>query len=121
MNHYVLPYGRREAHDTRYGEEALPRLLEQLCRRGAVRHRLRAKLYGGARTLGCNGDIGEMNIELAHRFMQDNDIPVADVDLGGRSARWIKFHPATEKSVIRTTPGLASGIRSDAGRAVPAA
>ena len=52
MNHYLLPHARAsDGRNTRYGDDALPRLLEQLCRAGALQHRLRAKLYGGARTL----------------------------------------------------------------------
>jgi chemotaxis protein CheD len=104
MNHYLLPHTRRpDGRNARYGDEAMPRLLEQLCRAGAVRHRLRAKLYGGARTLSCDADIGEMNITLALEFLSEHDIPVVDTDLGGRTARVIKFHPATGRSFIRTT------------------
>lgn len=104
MNHYLLPYNKTdETQNARYGDEALPRLLEQLYLGGAAWHRLRAKLYGGARTLACDADIGEMNIALAQKFLNDNNIPLADTDLGGRAARWIKFHPATGRSFIRTT------------------
>ena len=84
-------------------DEALPRLLEALCREGAAPHRLKAKLYGGASTLACDADIGAMNIALAHQFLQHNNIPIADADLGGRAARWIKFHPVTGRSFIRVT------------------
>jgi len=101
MNHYLLPYGRDELANARYGDEALPLLLEQVCRAGGVRHRLEAKLYGGARTLVCDTDIGQMNIALAHRFFEFNRIAIVDTDLGGRSARWIKFHPASGHSIIR--------------------
>lgn len=115
MNHYLLPHNRKhEAESARYGDEALPRLLEKLYRRGALHHRLRAKLYGGARTLACDADIGEMNIALAHRFLRGHDIPIADTDLGGRAARWIKFHPATGRSFIRSTSSQA--LRSLARR-----
>ena len=102
MNHYLLPYDKKQTgHNARYGNEALPRLLEQLYRSGAAPHRLRAKLYGGARMLACDADIGEMNIAFARQFMNDNNIPLADTDLGGQAARWIKFYPATGRSFIR--------------------
>lgn len=104
MNHYLLPRNKKhEAENARYGDEALPRLLQQLYRRGAAPHRLRAKLYGGARTLACDADIGEMNIALARQFMLENNIEITDTDVGGRTARWIKFFPTTGRTLIRTT------------------
>jgi chemotaxis protein CheD len=116
MNHYLLPYYKKQdQRSARYGEEALPRLLELLYRHGAQPHRLKAKLYGGASTLACEADIGAMNIELAHRFLQHHNLPLVDTDLGGRAARWIKFHPATGKSFIRVTSNDA--LRS-IGRAI---
>jgi len=115
MNHYLLPYNKKDEQNMRYGDEALPRLLEQLYGKGAAPHRLKAKLYGGASTLACDADIGEMNIALAHQFLLHNNIPLADADLGGRAARWIKFHPTTGRSFIRVTSRQA--IRA-LGRAV---
>lgn len=104
MNHYLLPFNKkREGQNARYGDDALPRLLEELYRKGAAPYRLKAKIYGGASTLACDADIGEMNTALARQFMDDNNIPLADTDLGGRAARWIKFHPATGRSFIRVT------------------
>lgn len=104
MNHYLLPYNKKQDRQSmRYGDEALPRLLEQLCRRGAAPHRLKAKIYGGASTLACDADIGGMNIALAHQFLQHNSIPIADTDLGGRAARWIKFFPTTGRTLIRVS------------------
>jgi chemotaxis protein CheD len=105
MNHYLLPHNKGNGQNARYGDEALPKLLEQLYLGGAVQHRLRAKLYGGARTLTCDADIGQMNIALAHQFLRENNIPIADTDIGGRAARCIKFHPATGRSLIRITAG----------------
>jgi len=101
MNHYLLPFGREDAQSTRYGEAALPALLDRVCRAGASRHRLRAKLYGGAHTLVRDTDIGQMNAALAGQFFEISRIAVTDTDLGGRSARWIKFHPASGNSIIR--------------------
>jgi chemotaxis protein CheD len=115
MNHYLLPYNKKDEQNTRYGDEALPHLLEQLYRKGAAPHRLKAKIYGGASTLACDADIGKMNIALAHQFLQHNNIPIADTDLGGRAARWVKFFPTTGRTLIRVTSNDA--LRS-LGRAV---
>src|SRR5262245_46453979 len=95
MNHYLLPHDRAETGNLRYGDEALPRLVNQRDTGGAGPHRVRAKLYGGARTLDCEADIGGMNIAIAEQFMRENNIEIMDTDLGGRAARWIKFFPTT--------------------------
>jgi chemotaxis protein CheD len=101
MNHFVLPFGREDRLSTRYGESALPALLDQLSRAGASRNRLRAKLYGGAQTLVHDSDIGHINAVLARRFFEINRIAVTDTDLGGHSARSVRFHPASGRSTIR--------------------
>ena len=107
MNHYLLPRSKGDGRSARYGEEALPMLVERLCRSGAVAGRLRAKIYGGAATLVSDTDIGQMNIDMARGFLASQRIEIADTDLGGRTARWIKFHPATGRSYIKVAPDRA--------------
>lgn len=102
MNHYVLPYNNGSMHNTRYGDDALPRLIKQLQFRGADRRRLVAKIFGGARILAGDADIGQMNIDFAERFLQESDIPIVDSDIGGQSARWVDFHPVSGRSFVRT-------------------
>jgi chemotaxis protein CheD len=112
MNHYLLPFSPDETRSTRYGDVALPALLDRVCRAGASRHRLCAKLYGGARTLVHDTDIGDMNAALARQFFDIQRIAVTDTDLGGRTARWIKFRPASGDSMIRIVSNSLS--RADA-------
>jgi chemotaxis protein CheD len=100
MNHYLLPHNRG-GDSMRYGEDASRRLLALLLRAGAVRHRLAAKLYGGARILSGDADIGRMNIDFGCDFLRDNDIPIIEWDLGGEAARWVDFHPVTGRAAVR--------------------
>jgi chemotaxis protein CheD len=103
MNHYILPYNSGQHLNTRYGEDAFPLLLRKLGQRGAVQGRLRAKIFGGARMLPGDADIGGANIEFAEMFLQHNNIPIIDSDVGGYWARWIGFHPTTGAASIRRT------------------
>jgi chemotaxis protein CheD len=102
MNHYVLPHNNGEMPNTRYGDDAMPRLLKLLHMRGAVRERLVAKVYGGARILSADADIGRMNIDFIERFLREAGIPIVDGDVGGRLARWVDFHPRTGRALVRT-------------------
>jgi chemotaxis protein CheD len=79
MNHFILPdqnnmsdAGPRE----RYGKYAMRALLDALYARGAVKGRLRAKLYGGAKMLSGGGNIGLMNAKFAQSFLHDEEISI---------------------------------------------
>lgn len=106
MNHYLLPYnsgphGSRDVLNARYGHDAFILLLRRLVRRGAASERLVAKIYGGAQMLNCEVEIGRTNIDLAESFLQERGIPIIASDVGGRSARWVNFQPASGESNVR--------------------
>lgn len=103
MNHYLLPHNPGEFMNARYGDDASFLLLRQLRCQGAMPKRLVAKVFGGARILASDVDIGQANIDLAEAFLHENRIPVVDSDVGGRSARWIAFQPAGGGSFVRHT------------------
>lgn len=101
MNHFLLPHSHRDGQNARYGDDSMPRLLKQLQHRGALRQRLVARVYGGARILACEKDIGQMNIEFADNFLRENQIPIIACDVGGQTARWVDFHPVTGRAFVR--------------------
>ncbi|MGV3552524.1 chemotaxis protein CheD [Rhizobium sp.] len=101
MNHYLLPHNRKQGQNPRYGDDAMPKLIRQLQTRGAGLNRLVARVYGGARILACEKDIGLMNIEFADRFLREHGIPIIACDVGGQTARWVDFHPASGYAVVR--------------------
>lgn len=110
MNHFLLPYNHKDRHNTRYGDDSLARLLTQLNMRGADRHRLVAKVYGGARVLTGDVDIGRMNIEFADSFLRESNIRIIEFDVGGQTARWVDFHPTTGRAFVRAAGGRARAV-----------
>lgn len=95
MNHFLLPVAPdMRSDDRRYGVQAMELLINGLLQLGAVRHRLEAKLFGGARMTAGMSDIGAKNIEFAQRFLADEGIPVVAESLGGLLARRIHYRPA---------------------------
>jgi chemotaxis protein CheD len=95
MNHFLLPEAPGAgAADRRYGVQAMELLINRLLAMGAGRHRLEAKIFGGARMTAGLADIGARNIAFAHRFLADEQIPIISESVGGDRARKIKYWPA---------------------------
>ncbi len=97
MNHFLLPNAGTgaDAISSRYGINAMEMLINNLLKLGADRHRLRAKLFGGASMSSNLADIGGLNARFAKSFLATEDIPCVAASLGGNSARRITFHPTS--------------------------
>jgi chemotaxis protein CheD len=95
MNHFLLP-GEDTASPlvARHGVHLMELLINGLLNKGAVRHRLEAKLFGGARTMSGLGDYGASNAKFAQEFLRREGIPIVGGSLGGETGRRIQFWPA---------------------------
>lgn len=96
MTHYLLSEGKSDKDlSPRYGNIAIPVLLEKLIRLGCHPGRLVAKVFGGGRVLktltGKNGRIGEQNITLAESTLAGMGIPIVGRDTGGTWGRKLVF------------------------------
>jgi chemotaxis protein CheD len=62
MNHFLLPDGAgADQGALRFGVNAMEILINGLLQRGAQRHRLEAKLFGGASVIAGLSDVGAAN------------------------------------------------------------
>ncbi|MEJ8561285.1 chemotaxis protein CheD [Yoonia sp. GPGPB17] len=96
MNHFLLAgTGGQRGRDLRYGVNAMELLINRLLRAGAERHKLRAKLFGGARMTTHARDIGPSNANFAEEFLKQEGIPCISQSLGGEQARRVQFTPTT--------------------------
>lgn len=87
------------------GVNAMELLINALVREGAVRTRLKAKVFGGARMVRGLSDIGNANGVFARRFLEQEGIPCLSESLGGTSARHIRFYPAEGRVMQKTVAG----------------
>lgn len=96
INHYLLADGTASdlASMQRYGVYAMEILINAMLGVGAGRHRLKARIFGGARMREGFRDIGGANIAFARRFLADEQIPLVGEDVGGTSARRVEFRAA---------------------------
>lgn len=93
MNHFLLPDGEAKG-DIRHASAAMEQLVNSLLKQGAVRARLEAKLFGGARMIAGLPDIGRRNGEAAIAFLRNDGITLRAHSLGGTAARRVRFWPA---------------------------
>lgn len=106
INHYLLPRAPRGENSTRFGDQALPQLLEAVERLGARRKHLVAKVVGGACVLDAFRDktthLGNQNVTMAFETLHEMKLPVMMAETGGSKARHITFHSHTGDLVVRT-------------------
>jgi chemotaxis protein CheD len=117
MNHFLLPedttQGRSSWLDadaglaTRYGSFAMESLINGLLKVGARRERLEVKLVGGGRILNIGFDVGERNIEFAHRWLRLEGYTLLAEDVGQSMPRRVVYFPATGKVRVKHLPPLA--------------
>ena len=94
MNHFVLPHYVERERSPRFGTVAIPQLVDAVVRAGASRTALVAKLFGGASVIGAlrgGRRLGDDNVQLAIRLLEEARIPVLDQDVGGGRGRKVVF------------------------------
>lgn len=87
MNHYMLPNRpANEAEGPRFGDIAVPMLIERMLDLGSALRNLQAKLFGGAYVLrAANPEyaVGRRNIEVALGLLRRHRIPIVASRLSG--------------------------------------
>jgi chemotaxis protein CheD len=94
MNHFLLPMHVERDRSPRFGNVAVPQLVEEVLRAGASRRTLVAKVFGGASVIAAithGRRLGEENAALAVRLLEEARIPVLDRDVGGSRGRKVVF------------------------------
>lgn len=96
MNHYLLPLWNGEGLPTpKYGNVAIPKLLQKVKEMGANMSKLQAKVFGGAAVLEVVNqrssilNVGQRNIEIAFEELEKNRIKIVNYDVGGEFGRKI--------------------------------
>lgn len=99
LNHFLLPDRTKDAgNPIVYGAQAMELLINDLLKKGAIKRRLRAKLFGGGNVLEGLSNIGEKNAEFALNFLQNEGIDCVSSSLLGSQARRVRFYPTTGRA-----------------------
>ncbi|WP_428925848.1 chemotaxis protein CheD [Marinibacterium sp. SX1] len=109
MNHFLLPGNDpNSTNNVKYGAHSMEQLVNALLRRGAVRDRLEAQLFGGANIVQGLTKIGDSNCAFARQFIRDEGFRLVGEDLGGIRGRKVRYKPATGQVVIEPIDALAA-------------
>lgn len=105
MCHFMRPSRGGVPRDPRmrsghYGDEAMALLLEAIRARGTQLQEYQAKLFGGGRMFAdgetaCAVDVGERNIESAHRLLDQHGVRADASSVGMNGFRNVSFDIAT--------------------------
>jgi chemotaxis protein CheD len=99
INHFMLPLWNGDGLESpRYGNIAIPLLIERLLKFGSKKHDLVAKVFGGGNVLGESVSffrVGERNVTIAMRLLEENKITVVASSTGGDRGRKIIFNTGT--------------------------
>ena len=96
MNHFLLPRLTGVGDETcRHGTLAMRTLHEKLLAAGALPHRLRARVFGGAAVGITVGDpenhLGTRNAKIALSALEEKAIPIIGREVGGVKSRKLVF------------------------------
>lgn len=98
INHYLLPQREGSSENSiKYGDISIKELLNKFEKAGSNKNNLKAQIFGGAKILNDNFNIGEKNIEIAFEILKQNNIPVTNSDTGGLNARKIIYYNFNNK------------------------
>lgn len=100
MNHFMLPQhhsGHHAEEDALLaGDACMEALLNALLNRGAAKHRIQAKAFGGGTVIETTQptlSVGRRNVEFAQQWLEREQIPLVASNFLGPWARKILFLP----------------------------
>lgn len=113
MSHFALPE-ETGVQDTlpslqlRYGAYSIERLINALAARGAARHRLEVKVFGGANVIESETKIGFRNADFVEQYFEREGIAIMARHLRGQSGRKVRYFPMTGRAQVKLlTPDVA--------------
>lgn len=111
MNHFMLPDNQARVSkewehtpvnaQTRYGNIAMERLINVVLASGCKRENVEIKLFGGAKVLNLNTDIGDKNVRFVKMYLATEGFTVLSEDVGGVFPRKVQYFPLTGRVRVK--------------------
>lgn len=107
LNHFLLPGDvNSDQKSARYGVHAMEVLINDILKKGGVKSRLEAKVFGGANVIDVSAHetVGDRNCRFVCDYLKAEGVRVTAQDLGGDRARRVFFFPATGRASVLKLP-----------------
>ncbi|MDD5053398.1 MAG: chemotaxis protein CheD [Sulfuricurvum sp.] len=105
MNHYLLPFWNGNGlQSPKFGNIAIPKLIETMMMHGSSERTLQAKIFGGASMNISVTEammIGQKNILVAKEILKEYNIALVAEDVGGQQGRKIQFDIERGKVLLK--------------------
>jgi chemotaxis protein CheD len=113
MAHVVLPQGNEadcERAPAKFANSALPFLVTEMVKQGAIKRRIIFKIAGGAKIINSVPaksilDIGDRNVEAIRVAFAENQLEIKAEDLMGRLGRSVWLYIESGITRFRTVAG----------------
>jgi chemotaxis protein CheD len=109
MSHIMLPImGQKQDKIGKYADAAIPAMIEEIIKKGAMKNKLKAKIAGGASLFTFSEDhlqIGQRNIDAVKKVLTEQNVRLVAEDVGGDKGRTITFNPDNSELLIRMVRG----------------
>ncbi len=111
LAHVMLPNSSEATSQrplSKFADQAVPMLLEEMAKMGAASRRLVCKIAGGAQMLiapgfSTNGfNVGERNVEAVKAVLEQHRVSLRNSDTGGTRGRTLFIHVASGRIIVRT-------------------
>jgi chemotaxis protein CheD len=107
LNHFLLPGDTgTDQKSARYGIHAMEVLINDILKRGGVKERLEAKVFGGANVIDLSAaeTVGDRNCHFVTEYLRREGIQVMAQDLGGDRARRVFYFPDSGRASVLKLP-----------------
>ncbi|MEF3191311.1 MAG: chemotaxis protein CheD [Campylobacterales bacterium] len=105
MNHYLLPlWNGNGLQSPKFGNIAIPRLIQTMIDVGCQPSNMEAKVFGGANINFSSSEemmIGRKNIIVAHEILSEYRIRIVAEDTAGNNGRRILMRSDTGKVLLK--------------------
>ena len=114
MAHMVLPSSsedRNGAGSPKFVDRAIPTLIEEMERMGALRSLMITKIVGGARMVNAGSaagvlNIGDRNVVAAKTALANLGLPLHGADTGGTHGRTVRLSLNTGQLLVSIAGGI---------------
>ncbi len=100
MNHYIYSTSLDGERNGKYGDVAIPYLIELMLQLGSKKSDLKAHIIGGGENKHIRSSIGSDNATLAEKMIKKYQIEIMTIDVCGQFGRKIIFNSRSGEILI---------------------